>query len=208
MKKHTKIILGIVAAVLLAVLIRWGPILCLMLIRNEKSTSDISYYQALSGETDGHKTLPILGQRLDIGCEYDLPWLSELEPYEDCRFNYTTRQIAIFETHSYILILEYDADTYARQKEKLKTAYSYVNENLPGETSLEEHSPEFELDGFRFRAVGEDPYDYPKYMFFVGTSDETREVAYIYFHDVDLDYLHPTVADFLREETGWKEVVQ
>lgn len=208
MKKSTKFIIAIAAAVLLALLIRWGPILCLLLTSNEKSTSDISYYQALSGETDGHKTLPILGQRPDIECGYDLPWLSELEPYEDCRFNYTARQFAIFESHSYILILEYDGETYTRQKEKLETAYSYVTGNLPGGTSREEHSPEFEMDGFQFRAVGEDPYDYPQYMFFVGTSDETREVAYIYFHDPDLDYLNPTVADFLREETGWKEVVQ
>ena len=208
MKKSIKIIIGIVAAVLVLVIALGGLFQYLMFRETRKSTSDIAYYQALSGEIEGENTMSFLGEQFNIKCPYDLPLLSELEPYEDYRFNYTARWFYIFESHAYILVVRYDADTYAQQKEKLASGYSYVTQNLPGETSLEEHSPEFEMDGFRFRAVGEDPYDYPKYMFFVGTSDETREVAYIYFHDADLDYLNPTAADFLREETGWDEVVK
>lgn len=208
MKKRTKIIIGIVAAVLvLAIALGW-LFLNLMFGQTRKTTSDIAYYQALSGETEGANTLPFLGEQYNISCAYDLPWLSELEPYEDYRFNYTARWFYIFEAHSYVLIVRYDTDTYAQQKEKLEADHTWLTAYLPGESSDNEHNPVFEMDGFHFRAVEEKPHHYPKYMLYVGTSDETREVAYIYFHDGDLDYLSPTVADFLREETGWDKVVR
>lgn len=204
MKKGIKILLIILAIVIAFA----GFFFYLLFGTSKKTTSDIAYYQALSGETEGHNTLPILGQRLNIECEYDLPWLSELEPYEDYRFNYTAWRGSIFEAHSYILIVRYDMQNYEQQKEKLETEYTWLTDYLPGEFSDDEHGAAFEMDGFWFRAVDEIPDAYPKYMLFVGTSDETQEVAYFYFHDGDLDYLAPTVADSLRRYSGWEKIVK
>ena len=46
-----------------------------------------------------------------------------------------------------------------------------------------------------------------KEMLFVGTSDETGEIAYIYFYDSDLDSVSRGAAALLRECTGWDKVM-
>ncbi len=182
-----------------------GLFLFLMFGSNTYKTEDIAYYQAISGETDGPNALAILGQQVDIPeCPYALPWLNKLEPYEDYRFNYTARRVSFFESHAYILIVEYDEAEYSNRKVALETQYSWLAEEIPGEEKGV--SPEFRLDGFWFRSVAGGYY--PKEMLFIGTSDADAEIAYIYIYDFDLDWVGPTVSDFLREETGWREVVR
>ena len=61
------------------------------------------------------------------------------------------------------------------------------------------------MDGFDFRCI--EGGSYPHAMLFIGTSDAAREIAYLYFHDQDLDYISDGMEDFIRGETGWNEVV-
>lgn len=170
---------------------------------NSYETTDIAYYQAISGETDDPNSLAILGEQIDITCTYDLPYLSELEPYDGYRFHYTANRGGIFEEHTYILIVEYNGEGYLQKKDRLENEYTWRSDLIEGED--EGVSPEFELDGFTFRSV-EGGY-YPKEMLFIGISDERNEIAYIYYWDPDLDYVSPTVADFLLGCSGWKKVV-
>lgn len=188
------IVIGILAAV--------GFIGFMIFGTNTYVTEDIAYYRALSGETDGPNSQAIFGEQIDILCPYELPHLETLEAYEDCRFNYMARRISFFESHAYILIVEYGESEYTQRKAALEKSYSWLKEEILGEE--EGVSPEFALDGFDFRAV-EGGY-YPKEMFLVGTCDETGEFAYIYFYDQDLDYIGPDMPGFLLKETGWSKV--
>lgn len=182
-----------------------GLLLFIMFGSNTYETEDIAYYRAISGETDGPNSLAILGEQIDIPeCPYELPYLSELMPYEDYRFHYTARRVSFFESHAYILIVQYEEAMYWEKKALLEAEFTWLTELIVGEE--EGVSPEFVLDGFAFRAV--EGGWYPKEMLFIGTSDESCEIAYVYFYDADLDYVSPTVDAFLIDETGWCEVVK
>ena len=202
MKKALKIGGLVILIAILAVVGFFGFIL---FGSNTYRTSDIAYYRAISGETDGPNSLAILGQQIDIpDCPYTLPYIDALAPYEDYRFNYTARRMSIFESHAYILIVEYDAAEYGKRKAELDEVYTWLREGIPGEE--EDVSPEFTLDGFQFRTAFGGKY--PKEMLFIGTCDDKQEIAYIYFWDHDLDYVGPSVEDYLKDETGWRKVVK
>ena len=191
------------AAVLLAVLVAAALLLGLLFGENAETTDDISYYQALSGEIDGPNSLPILGEQVDVYCPYEMPKLSALEPCEEMRFLYQARRMIVFESHSYILHLCYDAAGYEARMQAFEEAYDWRTELITGET--EGISPDFEMDGYRFRCV-EGGY-YPKEMLCIGTREEDHEIVILYFYDQDLDYISLDMAGFLMDETGWKEVV-
>ena len=200
--KRLLVICGIV--LLVGVLAFAGLILFIMFGTNTYQTDDIAYYQALSGETDGPNSLAILGEQIDIpDSPYELPYLADLEPYEDYRFNYTAKRVSFFEAHAYILIVEYGT-AYAEKKAALDSQFVWLSDPIPdGADGL---SPEFEIDGFSFRAVKGGWY--PKEMLYIGFSDESKEIAYIYIYDFDLDYISPTIRHYLLKESGWRKVVK
>ena len=191
-------------AVVLALIVAFiGFMLYLLFADSVQNTTDIAYYQALSEETEGPNSLPILGEQIDIYCPYEMPKLSALEPCEEMHFLYQARRVIVFEFHSYILRLRYDAAGYEAQMAAFEEAYDWKTELIPGET--EGVAPDFALDGYRFRCV-EGGY-YPKEMLCIGTREEDHEIVILYFHDQDLDFVSPDMAAFLRDETCWSEVV-
>lgn len=167
---------------------------------NTKSTEDISYYQALSGETDGLDMMPVFSEEFDMPCPYDLPALSELGPYLDYRFNYTAKRESVFQSHAYILILSYDVEEYNARKEVLETQYTYLQEIDKGV------SGQYNMSGFTIRAV--EGGDYPNEMLFVAISDTRQEIGYIYYYDQDLDYIDDPLGKFLAENTGWNGITE
>ena len=191
-------------AVVLALIVAFvGFTLYLLFADSVQITTDIAYYQALSGEVEGPNSLPILGEQVDIYCPYEMPKLSALEPCEEMHFLYQARRVIVFQSHSYILRLRYDAAGYDAQMAAFEGAYDWESELIPGET--EGVAPYFALDGYRFRCV-EGGY-YPKEMLCIGTREEEHEIVILYFHDQDLDFVGPDMAAFLRDETCWSEVV-
>ena len=190
-------------AVLLAVLVAAGLLFWLIFGGKAKVTEDISYYQALSGEIDGPNSLPVMGEQIDVSCPYEMPKLSALEPCEEMRFLYQARRMIAFESHSYILHLRYDAAGYEARIQAFEETYDWRTEPITGET--QGVSPNFELDGYRFRCV-EGGY-YPKEMLCIGTREEDHEIAIIYFYDQDLDFVSPDMPEFLLDETCWSQVV-
>ena len=191
-------------AVVLALIVAFvGFTLYLLFADSVQVTTDIAYYQALSGEVEGPNSLPILGEQVDVYCPYEMPKLSELEPCEELRFAYQARRVIVFESHSYILRLRYDAAGYEAQMAAFEEAYDWRTEPIAGET--EGVSPDFELDGYKFRCA-EGGY-YPKEMLCIGTREEEHEIVILYFYDQDLDFVRPDMAGFLLDETCWNEVV-
>ena len=193
------------AAVLMLVVLFFGIVFYLLFGDHTQDTTDIAYYQALSGETEGPDSLPVLGEQIDIFCPYDLPKLTELKPYEDMRFHYQVRRVAVFQSHAYIVIVRYTDADYPARREQVLTDYALWDAES-WELETYQMEPEFSMDGFDFRCI--EGGSYPHAMLFIGTSDAAREIAYLYFHDQDLDYISDGMEDFIRGETGWNEVVE
>ena len=170
-----------------------------------KSTDELSYYRALSGESDGADMMPVLGDEFDMPCPYALPLLAELEPYRDIRFDYTAKGGFIFQSHAYVLIAEYDETTYTVQKAALEEKYTFCTEESPGVADGDMTEFSYTMDEFDIHAV--EGGDYPKEMLFVGFSDTKQEVAIVYFYDQDLDYIDDPLGKFIEENTGWSKVV-
>lgn len=191
------------AAVLVVAVVIAGFLFYLMFGDHTEATTDISYYRALSGEVEGPNALPVLGEQRDNPCPYVLPKLAELEPYEDMRYRYQAHRMGPFEAHAYIVIVRYaEADYYARKEQALKDYALWEAEEWEKETY--HMVPEFSMDGFDFRCI--EGGSYPHAMLFIGTSDESREIAYIYFYDGDLDVISAGMEGFIREETGWDSI--
>lgn len=172
---------------------------------NTKTTDDLSYYRALSGESGGADMMPIFGSEFDMPCPYQIPLLSELEPYRDIRFDYSAKRELFFQSHAYVLIAEYDKTTYAVQKAALEGRYTYCTEQSQGISAGEMTEFAYTMDEFEIRAV--EGGDYPKEMLFIGFSDTKQEVAIVYFYDQDLDYIDEPLGKFIEANTGWEKVV-
>ena len=170
-----------------------------------KSSGDLSYYRALSGESDGADMMSVFGDEFDMPCPYSLPLLSELEPYRNTRFDYTAKSELFFQSHAYVLIVEYDEATYPVQKAALEGKYAFCTEQSQGFSNGDMTEPSYTMDEFEIRAV--EGGDYPKEMLLLGFSDTKQEVAIIYFYDQDLDYIDDPLGKFIGEYTGWDKVV-
>ena len=137
-----------------------------------------------------------------------MPNLESLPEYEDIRFKYYHKNNFIFESDAYTLIVTYDEKTYQEEKDKLDQKYYCQEEPLNDWTTVPKE-PEFTLGTFYFRVLSEEAYqdeyhiNYPKIIFFIGTSDETQEIAYIEFYDTDLDLIN-SLQEFLVRYCDWE----
>lgn len=189
---------GVVIAVLMVAGV--GFFVYIILGVQVKDTDDLSCYQALSGETDGETTMPILGERTQIVPVYGLPLLKEMEPYSACRFNYTHKRAAVFNSNAYVLAVEYeDMQSYERMKAKLECSYAYLTDEVYGV------EPECKMNDFVIHAA--EGGNYPKEMLFLGFSDTRQEITIIYYYDVELDMISVPLGKFINTETGWSKVV-
>ena len=170
-----------------------------------KTTDELSYYRVLSGETEGTNMMPVFGTEYNIPCPYDLPLLSELEPYQDIRFNYTAKRESFFQSHAYILIASYDNEAYEFQKAALSGKYTFCTQQSQGFADGLMPGYTYQMDDFTFRAV--EGGQYPKEMLLIATSDTRQEIAVIYFYNQDLDYIDDPLGKFIENMTGWEQIV-
>ena len=80
-------------------------------------------------------------------------------------------------------------------KEKINEQYSFD----------EKYSDEIFIDSFKIKVLDIDRYSlkYPKYLAFVGVSESTGEIVYIYFESEDLDTIGDSWEDFIKHECNW-----
>ena len=135
-----------------------------------------------------------------------LPSLDEIgQPCELEYINYYGSQF-IFAWDAYYLICSYDDEEYAFQKALLEERYIYQDEKL--HNGISSFDPSVELDGFIFRALSiEGDYDfrYPKQVYLTGYCDQSKEIVYLMFYDIDLDYIS-SLGEFINDECGWEHV--
>lgn len=197
--------IGLVAGVGVVILGFFGLITYILFGVTVKETRDISYYQALSGETAGEAALPILFDSY-VNCPYDLPTLGELEPYEDCRFHHMAKRYSIFRSDSYILIVGFGAEEYTAQKAALEEKYTFCTAQSEGFSDGTMPGYQYTMDGFTLRAV--EGGRYPSEILLIGYSDARQEIAVVYFYDQDLDYIDDPLGKFVENETGWNKVMK
>ena len=207
MKIWIKRILIVLAVLLAFKLLAAGGLLLLLFHSERRQSDDIAYYQALSGEIDGPTNIGYTENGRNVECGYDLPLLSELEPYEDYRFVHDDYTNIVATDYTYILIVSYDDEDYRARKAALDTDYTYRTELIEALEEGQQISPVFEMDGFSFRAVEQKWAVYPKQMLFVGTSDERRELAYIYCDNYDLDCIDESMEKHLKDVSSWAKIV-
>ena len=138
---------------------------------------------------------------------YMMPTLENLPKYKDIDYKYTKKRMFIFESHSVVLSIQYDDETYKSEKEKLKETYEFLNKENIGFKQKGAPVPphyEFSINTYTFRIVeevkGNEGYSmgYPKSFGMIGTSDEKKRIAYLYFYDFDLDVGEANMAQFVK----------
>lgn len=182
MKKRTKIFLSIflVITIILAGLFWWW---CGFFY----STSSYFYKQVSNSEYS------------------PLPTIDSLPEHKSVKYKYFKDYMGIFESEAYTMIVEYDEETYNNQKiviyepfEAL-TDWTDTDEDAWYPEKKKDTTP-FEFKDFSFMMYSD---DYPHYIYFIGTNDETNEIAYIYFADHDLDEISKPYSVFIDESCGW-----
>lgn len=127
-------------------------------------------------------------------------------------YQYHKSSGVLFLTKSHTLLCRYSPEDYAAQVEALETDWIFQTEPIYDFSDAPDIPPEFVLDGFHFRflSLEEESYDlwFPKYVALIGTNDETHEIVWLYWDDIDLDYIPRDVAEFLIQDCGWKYLLK
>lgn len=142
--------------------------------------------------------------KAERGRPVPMPAPDELADAERVRFQRYTGNF--WGEAAYIVLARYDAATYARRKAELDERIAFQTEPI-AQRDGPVIEPSFRMDGFdvRFAKLGEEPYqaEVPEDMYFVGTADETHEILYVYYDDVNLDVISRPIEDALPELIRW-----
>ena len=135
------------------------------------------------------------GAKIDTYAKDFMPAIKDLPKYHDISYKYNHISIILFESDAMTLVVNYDEETYEKEKEKLTEKYKFLDQKVISEFDKSKYYiPEYEftINSYHFKVVDEnDNYKakYPKSFGMIGTSDEKKSIAYLYFHDDDLDYI-------------------
>ena len=183
-----KIVLIVVSAVLTLFIILCGLLAYYIFGERDKVSYDINEWSNLE------KTFTYL------------PSVEEMGEYSDLKSKYQHRDYFIFQSDAYILRAKYSKDIFDKQKNSILNNYSFQETVVDyGEETIEKEA-NFEFDGFKFQMLSLKEYNlyYPKQIVFVGISKKNNEIAFVFFDDIDLDYISDSFEEFLVEECGWE----
>ena len=165
----------------------------------------ISVYFAACNRTDGNLK-NYMDKRNKIAAEDMMPELDSLPAYESITYRYQGRFRVIYDAQSILLVVTYDEDTYAEEKEEIEKQYVFLSKESfePGyKDALTIPEYEFSINSFSFHVIDSSGSMYPKFFGMIATSDQKHSVAYLYYNDVDLDYIdHMT--DFVHENYAYR----
>ena len=147
--------------------------------------------------------------KIDTHAKKFMPAIEDLPKYQDISYKYNHFSIVLFETEAITLVVNYDEETYEKEKEKLTEKYKFLNHKVASDFDKSKYyipEYEFSINNYDFRvADGNDNYEsrYPKSFGMIGISDKKKSIAYLYFYDYDLDYIakdkDSPMADFIKE---------
>lgn len=185
MKKAGAVVIIVVPTVLLVMLVA-GFFVHKALGNYEKVSYDISLYTQLAEEEDV------------------LPKAEELGRYKDLNFKHFHKNMFIYASDAYILKVKYNNDEYKTEKQRVLNNYLFQSQ-IPINYDEAEKAAEFKIESFDFKILSIDEYNlcYPKKLVFVGVSDKTNEIAYVFYNDEELDYIGTGFEEFFKENCGW-----
>jgi hypothetical protein len=135
------------------------------------------------------------GGKIDTYAKSFMPAINDLPKYQDMSYKYNRFSSILSDTDTMTLAVHYDEETYKKEKEKLEEKYRYLEQKVVSDFDKSKYyipDYEFSINSYNFRvANGNDNYSakYPKSFAMLGTSDEKKSIAYLYFYDYDLDYI-------------------
>lgn len=137
------------------------------------------------------------GTMFDTNAKEIMPNLDNLPKYESIKYKYTNKSAFIFENYSVALVVNYDDKTYKSEKDKLVEKYIFLDHKVEydfdeGLYIIPEYK--FSINSYTFKVVAgiENSYtntEFPKSFGMIGTSEENKSIAYLYFYNIDLDYI-------------------
>lgn len=140
--------------------------------------------------------------QLDISSQDVFPIHDVGTPSQIQYYDYSRIDMIIFTPQTETLFCQYLPEEYDAQLAFIEENYTFATEPLTADSYT--CPPTFQLDGFQFRIMVVNDC-YPKELIFVGTNDQTKQIAYLSFWDMDLDYIDG-IESFIRNECGWKYV--
>lgn len=175
MKKICKILCIIISIIIVSLIVYFGVLIYSVYPKTIVS-KDIQIYNELVETVDF------------------LPEVSELNNYGEISFKYTENK-GIFSWYSYILKTSYSDNDFKTEKTRIEENYSFDKR----------FSDVIEVDTFNIRVLDIEKYqlEYPKYLAFVGVSESTKEIVYIYYEDQDLDTIEDSWEDFILDNCNW-----
>lgn len=135
------------------------------------------------------------GTNIDTYAKDFMPAIEDLPEYQNISYKYNHFSLVLFETEGITLIVKYDEETYEDEKKKLAEKYEFLDHKV---FSIFDQSKyyipeyEFSINNYIFKvADSSENYQaaYPKSFGMIGISDEEKSIAYLYFLDLDLDYI-------------------
>ncbi len=136
-----------------------------------------------------------------------LPTVNEIGDYTDVEFKHLHKDMSIlFQSDAYILKASFTTQEFEKQISHIESKYHFQETVTSDVDKKIENDTFFELDDFQFKLLSLDEYnlEYPKQMVFIGVSNKNKEIAYVYYFDMDLDYIDSSFQDFLKKECGWE----
>lgn len=135
-----------------------------------------------------------------------MPTVSELGSpiaVEYCHINFH----CIFSWERDWLISRYTPEDYEAKKAALEEYYVFQTDPISESGHI--CAPFITLDGYHFRLLSLEDYkdalDFPKDLILIGYSDDSQEIVYLTFHDIDLDYIDD-LGTFITDDCGWKYI--
>lgn len=150
------------------------------------------------------------GTPIDSNAKDIMPSLDDLPKYQNIAYKYTHKSMFFFESHSVALIVNYDDETYKREKDKLAEKYTFLNKKVGFRFDKSRYlipEYEFSVNSYNFKVVDRNEKSntqFPKSFGMIGISEEKKSIAYLYFYDTDLDSIgreddKSPMADFVKD---------
>ena len=160
-------------------------------------------------ELEHYEQTEVAAQYTEVQGEIDaMPGLDEIGTPLKTDYFVFQRGEYIFERYAYTLVCTYDSSEYEQQKAMLDQTYVFQTEDM--EAHSYSCTPYAEIDGYEFRVLSVDYVykylDFPKYMVFIATNDDTKQIVYMFYEDPDIDYISEPLDKHIKSDCGWKYI--
>jgi len=130
-----------------------------------------------------------------------MPDLKKIGEYKDIKY-FCKKDESIFPAYFMKLVVKYETVDFLKEKERLKTAYTYLKNPQKADWDNNYYTipiEEFSSFGFNFKIAQFNDTVYPKNFGMVGVSEESCEIAYLWVYSPDQDYICETNANEIKE---------